>query len=464
MVDVLTTVLFVVALGPAGGALVSVMSKLRRVDTNAWFLPPLISLLSLIGTIFLLSEVSDGPVTIVAASLSVPWLSTSIGFHVDVLAVSFSIILSLFTLLGTSYGAFQFKMTRVGEETTTAARMLSSMLVMNSSAIVVFLALDLFTLLVAWEVTTLSLYLLIVTDREPGIAFKAFLMTHFGGILLLGLTIVLSTSTGTLSLIEMRLQPGLLVMLLPLIAPMLILAALPKSIQFPFHTWFTDSARAPASSLLLILAADLLGVYLLMRMMLQTLAPGLALLPIIPISPLVGEMNPVGLVVAIVGCITLIVGAVNALIESDLQRIVTFSASSELGFVFMMLGFTFPLATTAAIFYAISHTLVIGLLLACVGAVILGTGARRIEELGGLYYAMPITASFTALGVLAIGGLPLLSEFVGKYLVTISTIVIVSPLFLFVAVTGELVHIVVATRLLYSVFLARGKPSSDRRI
>ncbi len=420
-------------------------------------------LYAFVGCVILLPSVLTSPVQSDLFKLSLLNTQLRVGIYIDLLSICFALVASLFGFFVVLYGIDYFKNTQEETHQMMTDRSLSFAVIMLGGIVGTLFSLDLFMLLIFWEIMTLSLYVLILERENSDAAFKAFMMTHTGGLGLLAITILISSTTGTLQIQQIAQYPELLVMAMPALIPLSLLAVLPKALQFPFHTWFPDGASAPASTMVLIIAADLAGIYLLLRLVLQVLEPALSLFPTLVFVQILGNPSVLGLIISIVGSITLLIGAMNATIETDLPRIIAYGAASELGFVFIVLGLESPLGFAACLFYAISHTLVVGLLFLCAGAVVMETGIREIEHLGGLYHSMPITASCTAISVLAIGGLPLLSEFIAKYLVLMSTVVARSPLFLAVAILGELIHIVIATRILYSVFLASSEQaiSSD---
>ena len=235
--------------------------------------------------------------------------------------------------------------------------------------------------------------------------------------------------------------------------PLILVALLPKAVQIPFHTWLPDSTVAPTPVMLFILASDLAGIYLIIRFFTQIFAPTMAQLPLVPFSGFFGNINVWSFVLSIIGVITLIFAAANALLETNLKKILAYSVISELGFSVMVAGFATALGVISGLFYLTSHVFVAGLLFLCMGAVIYATGKTNIDQIGGLYKYMPITATLSAISVLAIGGLPLLSEFTGKYLIIHSTLEIGSPFFLAATILGGVFHLAIALRLLYSVFL-----------
>ncbi len=457
MID--TTILGVLVVGVplVTGALSHPLGKLLQSNTLSRWVCLAAVLFVFVGSIALLPTILLSPLQINLFTLTLLTTNIQVGMYIDLLSISFALVGSLFGVLVVAYGIDYFRRTEDNTHKSMADRSLSISTIMVGGLLGTLFSLDLFTLLIFWEIMTLSLYALIVQEDSSEAAFKAFLMTHAGGLALLALTIIISSTLGTLQIHEIAQYPGLLGAALPALIPLSLLAVLPKSLQFPFHTWFPDGTIAPASTMVLFLATDLTGIYLLLRLVVQAFEPALALFPTVALVQILGNPSVLGLVISLVGTVTLLIGAINAAIETDLPRIIAYGASSELGFVFIVLGLESPLGVTASLFYAISHTLVVGLLFLSAGAVIMETGMRHIDNLGGLYHSMPITASCTAISVLAIGGLPLLSEFIAKYLVMMSAVAARSPFFLSVAILGELIHIVIATRILYSVFLVKSE-------
>jgi NADH:ubiquinone oxidoreductase subunit 5 (subunit L)/multisubunit Na+/H+ antiporter MnhA subunit len=330
-------------------------------------------------------------------------------------------------------------------------------LILVASVVGALFSSNLFSLLFFWELISLCLFGMIsFWNKEKTsvqAAFKCFIMTHIGSLSLFVATIVLFSETGTLRFFEI--QNGLLpVGMAALITlPLILVALLPKAVQIPFHTWLPDSTVAPTPTMLFILVSDLAGIYLIIRFFTQIFQPVMAQLPLVPFPGFFGTINIWSFILAIIGVVTLISAAVNALMQTNLKKILAYSVISELGFSVMVAGFATALGVVSSLFYLASHVFVAGLLFLCMGAVIYATGKTNIDQIGGLYKYMPITATLTAISVLAIGGLPLLSEFTGKYLIIHSTLEIGSPFFLAATILGGVFHIAIALRLLYSVFL-----------
>jgi NADH:ubiquinone oxidoreductase subunit 5 (subunit L)/multisubunit Na+/H+ antiporter MnhA subunit len=330
-------------------------------------------------------------------------------------------------------------------------------LVLVASVVGALFSNNMFSLLFFWELMSLCLFGMISfwNKQQTSVqaAFKCFIMTHIGSLSLFIATIVLFSETGTLRFFEIQngLVPAGAAALITL--PLILVALLPKTVQIPFHTWLPDSTVAPTPTMLFILVSDLAGIYLMIRFFTQIFHPVMAQLPIVPFSGFFGTINIWSFLLSIIGVVTLVTAAVHALLETDLKKILAYSVISELGFSVMVAGFATALGVISGLFYLASHVFVAGLLFLCMGAVIYATGKTNIDQIGGLYKYMPITATLSAISVLAIGGLPLLSEFTGKYLIIHSTLEIGSPFFLAATILGGVFHLAIALRLLYSVFL-----------
>lgn len=395
--------------------------------------------------------------------------TASVGLYVDYLALIPALLCSLFGALALTFAVHYLspknKAYNVGLEFN---RGYSFSLLLVGAIIGALFSSDLLGLLVFWELISVCLYGLVLFWYEDKIsvqaAFKCFVMTHVGSLALFIAAVVLSSETGTFRIFELGNDAFLSNSAVLIALPFLLVAILPKAVQLPFYTWLPDATVAPTSTMILFLIGDLTGIYLLIRFFLQVFQPILMRMPIVPFTPLFGNINIWSLTISMIGAITLIIAALNAVIENDLKRIVAYSVVSELGYIVMATGLATPLGMAAGLFYLTSHVFVAGLLFLCAGAVVYATGKHNINEIGGLYRYMPITTTCCALSVLAIGGMPLLSEFAGKYLIIHSTLDVGSPFFLLVTVLGGVLHIAIAIRLLYSVFLTRTEISLDSTV
>ncbi len=261
-------------------------------------------------------------------------------------------------------------------------------------------------LYIAWELVGLCSYLLIgFWFENPGpreAAKKAFVVTRIGDVGLLVGILLLWVNVGSFSMTDAfaaaasgELGSGVTTAA----AILLLLGAMGKSAQFPFHVWLPDAMEGPTPVSALIHAATMViaGVYLVARAY-----------PIFAASP------EAMMIVAIVGLITALGAATIALVSTDLKRILAYSTVSHLGLMMLSLG---ALGWTAAVFHLMAHGFAKALLFLGAGSVMHGVGAHGdvdIRRVGGLRRAMPVTAVVFSIGALSLGGIPILSGFWSK--------------------------------------------------
>ncbi len=196
-------------------------------------------------------------------------------------------------------------------------------------------------------------------------------------------------------------QPGMLV----LIGFLLMMGAIGKSAQFPFHVWLPDAMEGPTPVSALIHAATMVtaGVYLMARL-----------------SPLTYYTPEVLTTVAWLGGITAFIGAWMALFQDDLKRVLAYSTVSQLGYLFMALGAgavdnMMTVAVVAAMFHLITHAFFKALLFLSAGNVMHAMGdVIDMRRFGGLRRVLPYTHTMFAIGAASLAGVPLLSGFFSK--------------------------------------------------
>jgi multicomponent Na+:H+ antiporter subunit A len=180
-----------------------------------------------------------------------------------------------------------------------------------------------------------------------------------------------------------------------------------KSVMFPLHTWIPEAMNAPTPVSALLHSACYVkaGVYLIARMY--------------SFSAWKPEWNTV---VLALGCLTMVVGALFALSQTDLKRLLAFSTISQLGYIITGLGLGTPAGIAAGLFYCLSHGLFKATLFLGAGAVQHETGTRDLRELGGLARLMPGTHALWLIAAAAIVGVPLTNGFVAKWLLYASAL------------------------------------------
>ncbi|WP_336136792.1 complex I subunit 4 family protein [Natronomonas amylolytica] len=330
------------------------------------------------------------------------------------------------------------------------------MLFMEASLIGVFGALDFILWFVFWEAVLVPMYFLIGVwggPRRKYAAIKFFVYTNIASLvmfvgyfaLLFGLGDAVS-STG-LPAVAQALRAGQLGALGPLGPEMLALLAFiamfagfaVKVPVVPVHTWLPDAhveAPTPAS---VMLAGVLLkmGTYALLRFNF-TMLPEQAATLAVPI--------------AAIAVISIIYGAMLALAQSDLKRIVAYSSVSSMGYVILGLVAYTVYGVGGATFQMIAHGLISGLLFMTVGVIYNTTHTRMVGDMSGMADKMPITSGVFVAGAFGYMGLPLMAGFAAELFIFLgafeSTVLPAAPLFTAVAMFGI---VIVAGYLLWAM-------------
>ena len=258
---------------------------------------------------------------------------------------------------------------------------------------------DLLALVVGWEVMGLCSYLLIGHYRDlaeaPGAAVKAFLVTRVGDIGFLLGVLLLGGAAGTFRISGIVASVGSMEPATLTAATLLLLLGVAgKSAQFPLHTWLPDAMAGPTPISALIHAATMVaaGVFVVMR-----------LYPVLLAAP--GTLT----VLAVSAAITMVLGALCALAQDDIKRVLAWSTISQLGY---MTGALAAGGYTQGGFHLVSHAAFKALLFLAAGVVLHQAGTALMSELGGLRRAMPVTFFVSVLGVSAlVGVLPLSGGF-----------------------------------------------------
>ncbi|MFB3737532.1 MAG: NADH-quinone oxidoreductase subunit M [Candidatus Velamenicoccus archaeovorus] len=293
---------------------------------------------------------------------------------------------------------------------------LASFLLLETGMIGSFLALDLLLFFLFFEAILFPMYLIIGVwggERRIYSAVKFFLYTMFGSAFLLVAILFLYARSGSLPggpTFDLRelVHLGLSAAATRWLFLAFLVAFAVKVPLFPLHTWLPDAHTEAPTAGSVILAAILLkvGAYGLIRFNLALFPSG------------VDEFRTFVQVLAVIG---IVYGAVVALIQTDLKRLVAYSSVSHLGFV--VLG-TFALTQqgmTGGVMQMVNHGLSTGALFLLVGMVYDRLHTRELGEMGGLASRMPWlmgTFLFVALSSL---GLPGLNNFVGEFLVILGT-------------------------------------------
>ncbi len=322
-------------------------------------------------------------------------------------------------------------------------------LVLEVGMIGVFLALDLFLFYIFWEIVLVPMYLIIGIwggGNRIYATIKFVLYTLVGSLLML--VAILATAFAfqaahggswvgafdfeTLRAFAMDPAGGFAPALQVGAFLAFFLAFAIKVPMFPFHTWLPDAhTEAPTAGSVILAGVMLkLGAYGLMRFA----------LPLYPDAA--HTFAPAIIVLSLIG---IIYGAVVALVQPDLKRLVAYSSVSHMGFVTMGLFVFTEQGIQGSILQMVNHGLITGGLFLLVGIIYERTHDRTIAKMAGLAARTPVWAAVFGFFVFASGGLPGLSGFVGEFLSLVGTFA-VSPA---AAAVATLVMILAAGYLLY---------------
>jgi len=286
------------------------------------------------------------------------------------------------------------------------------LLVLEAGVIGVFVSLDLFLFFLFWEVMLIPMYFLIGIwghERRIYAALKFILYTMFGSILMLVGILWLFNTTGTFDLpvIQTLLQSGR-VSFTPTVEMLLFgaffLAFAIKVPLFPFHTWLPDAHTEAPTAGSIMLAGVLLkmGTYGMLRFC----------LPLFPAAA--RRLAPEIAVLAIIG---IIYGALVAMVQTDLKRLVAYTSVSHLGFVVLGIFAMSAMSVQGALYQMLNHGISTGALFLLVGMLYDRRHTHEMTEFGGLATPMPVFAAFFLFVSLSSLGLPMLNGFVGEFLI-----------------------------------------------
>ncbi|MCH7659270.1 MAG: NuoM family protein [Euryarchaeota archaeon] len=417
-----------------------------------------LSLLPLAGSLFLWTgfDASGNALlegSTVAFESQAQWIALepyAINWHVGLDGVSFPLLVLTTVLVPL---AIMSAWTPIQER---ISQFYGLILFMEASLIGVFTALDFFVWFVFWEAVLIPMYLLIGVwggPRRKYAAIKFFVYTNVASLVMfigfIALVFGLGDSVASFGMPEITqaLHAGELGGFAGVGPDTLALAAFiaiffgfaVKVPIFPVHTWLPDAHVEAPTPVSVLLAGVLLkmGTYALLRFnftMLYDVAIALA----VPIAAL--------------GVISVIYGAMLALAQQDLKRIVAYSSISSMGYVILGLVAFTVYGIGGATFQMVAHGLISGLMFMAVGVIYNATHTRMVGDISGIADRMPITVGILIAAAFGYMGLPLMAGFAGEFLIFLgafqSTVLPGAPIFTAVAMFGI---VIVAGYLLFAM-------------
>ena len=396
---------------------------------------------SLSSFLLLLSQapaIFDGAVIIQTWSW-LPQLGIDFSFRLDSLALLFALLISGIGTLIYIYAYYYLN------PKNSLSKLYFLLMLFMAAMLGISLSNNLLILLVFWELTSISSFLLVGYWSNYEAAQRgsrmALTITGMGGLAMLGGFILLGQITGTyqidqiLTMTEQIQSHALFVPTLLLI----LLGAFTKSAQFPFHFWLPNAMAAPTPVSAYLHSATMVkaGLFLVAR-----------LLPIFAGAALFHN------IVTFVGLFTLCMAAFFAIFKEDLKGLLAYSTISHLGLIMCLLGIGSPLAVAAAIFHIINHATFKAALFMIAGIIDHESGTRDLRKLSGLWQLLPFTATLTMITAASMAGVPLTNGFLSKEMFFTELVANLSgPVLVGSAIVATLAGIFAVT---YSIRLVHG--------
>jgi NADH:ubiquinone oxidoreductase subunit 5 (subunit L)/multisubunit Na+/H+ antiporter MnhA subunit len=329
----------------------------------------------------------------------VPSLGLDLSFRVDGLSSFFGVIVSVIGVLVAFYARFY-----LDHHSSRHGHFYSYLMLFMAAMLGTVYANHLLLLFIFWELTGLASFLLIGFDYTNAESRRgarmAFLVTSLTGLGMLAGVILLAQVSGTYRLDELLRdgvdmdQPGAKWAML-----LLLLGAVGKSAQFPFHFWLPNAMAAPTPVSAYLHSATMvkLGVFLAAR-----------------IFPIFSGSELWAPVVGMVAFFTMTFAALLALLSHDLKAILAYSTVSQLGFLIGYYGLGPPGGVDYDYLHILNHVYYKGCLFMVVGIIDHATGTRDVRQLGGLFRRMPAVGIAGVIACAAMAGLPGTTGFISK--------------------------------------------------
>lgn len=290
-----------------------------------------------------------------------------------------------------------------GDDETPVSIYYPTYLILTTGVMVAFIAGDLFNLYVGFEILLVASYVLITlggTQARIRAGVTYVIVSLLSSILFLSSIGMVYGALGTVNLAQVADRMSELPVDVQIVLHVMLLVAFGiKAAVFPLSFWLPDSypsAPAPVTAAFAGLLTKI-GVYAIIRVE-TVIFPG-------------PELNPALMVVAL---LTMVVGALGAVAQADIKRILSFTLVSHIGYMILGVALGTVAGTAAAIYYIVHHIVVQTTLFLAAGLIEREAGSTSITRIGGLLASAPLVAVLFFLPALNLGGIPPFSGFIGK--------------------------------------------------
>jgi multicomponent Na+:H+ antiporter subunit D len=329
-------------------------------------------------------------------------LPLPVGLTVDVISAGALFTIALGVATANAVGIRGDARARV----ITSSLMLMCMTGMNG----VVMVRDLFSLYIFLEITALSAFVLIASEKKLTAlvaSFKYFILSGLASLSLILANALVFMEIGGLSFAEVLAALDAHNVVVQVALVLYVVAFCIKSGTAPFHGWLPEAYSQAPSAISVLLAGTttkVAGVYVIIRLMSDVF---------------VGFTAP-SLAFMILGSFSIVIGAFGAIAQTDMKRMLAFSSISQLGYIVLAAGLATPLALIGALVHFVNHALFKSLLFVNAAAVEEQTGTTNMGELGGLTERLKVTGWTSVIGFLSTVGIPPFSGFWSKLLIVIA--------------------------------------------
>jgi len=357
-----------------------------------------VTVAALAATSSLAPEVFAGT-TVLTQAEWIPAIGLNANFRLDGLALMFVWLITGIGLLIILYAAYYL------HRDDPAGKFYTQLMLFMAAMLGIVLSDNLLLLVVFWELTSVSSFLLVgywghKAEARAG-ARMALTVTGGGGLVMLAGILVLGQIAGTYDLsamlgrgAEIQADPRY-----PLALGLILVGCFTKSAQWPFHFWLPEAMAAPTPVSAYLHSATMVkaGIFLLARL-----------------YPVLGGSGLFEGIVATVGLGTMVFAAYVAVFKHDLKGLLAYSTISHLGLIVFLIGLASPLSAVAAMFHILNHATFKCSLFMTAGIIDHETGTRDMRQLSGLMKFLPWTATLAMVAAASMAGVPLANGFLSK--------------------------------------------------
>jgi multicomponent K+:H+ antiporter subunit A len=329
----------------------------------------------------------------------VPAIGLNANFRLDALAWMFAALITGIGLLIILYAAHYL------HADDPAGKFFGTLMLFMAAMLGIVLSDNLLLLLVFWELTSISSFLLIGywggREESRAGARMALAITGGGGLVMLAGIVVLGQIGGSFDL-SVLLTRGAQIQadpLYPVALGLILVGCFTKSAQLPFHFWLPEAMAAPTPVSAYLHSATMVkaGLFMMMRL-----------------YPVLGGTLLFEGVVASVGLATMVFAAFVAIFKHDMKGLLAYSTVSHLGLITFLIGLATPLSMVVAVFHILNHAAFKAALFMSAGIVDHEAHTRDLRKLGGLMALMPVIGTLVLIAAAAMAGIAPLNGFISK--------------------------------------------------